>query len=296
MCVTISNNALSARISKTGAELRSLSERGSGAEYLWQADPSVWNGSAPILFPIIGGLKNDTYKLDGATYSMPAHGIVRKREWSLVSSGADRATFEIASDDQTREQYPFDFVLRASFTLDGSALQVCYKVINASRRPMLFSIGSHPAFNVPFTGGPLEHYYFHFSDPEDLPRYFFKDGMHLNETEPAFDNSRQIFLSRTLFDRGPLIFKRPRSTAVSIACSHSPKRVRVATGGTPYLALWSKGGGAPFVCIEPWCGVPDNIDTDQEFATKEGIMTLERGCTFGASYRIEILNGAGGNG
>ena len=292
MSVTIGNAKLSARFVKMGAELKSLVEHATGTEYIWQSDPQWWTGAAPILFPIVGGLKNDQYRFEGRTCSMPSHGIVRKKEWTFVGSDAAGATFETASSEETREMYPFDFRLRVCYRLGDSSLAIRYEVANTGKGKMYFSIGSHPAFNLPFAGGCPEHYYFHFSEPEDMERYFFKDGMHLNETEPIFNNSRQIFMTRTLFDRGAIIFKNPRSKAVTIVNSRNTRRIRVRTDGVPYLALWAPPG-APLACVEPWHGIPDNIDTDGEFKTKEGIMALDAGATWTTGYTIDILDGGG---
>jgi galactose mutarotase-like enzyme len=290
MDAEIRNDRLSARVAETGSELKGLTDLSTGTEHIWKGDPAWWSGSAPVLFPIVGGLKDGRYRLGGATYEMPQHGLVRKKPWSLVSSGGAEAVFETRSDDATRPAYPFEFVLRAGFRLEGRGLDVRYEVTNAGGGVMYFSIGSHPALNVPFAGGSLENYYLHFSESEDLPRYFFADGMHLNETEPVFDNSRQIFLTRTLFDRGAIILKGPRSKSVTIMRAMGPRRVRVSTDGMPFLGIWSKPG-APFVCVEPWHGIPDNVDTDQDFTTKEGIMTLAAGATYTTGYRIDIMDG-----
>ena len=280
---------MTARIAEVGAEIKSLRELPGGVEYIWQGDEAYWTGSAPILFPIVGGLKGGQYRLAGATYTMPQHGFVRKKPWSLAHSTEDSATFQTASDETTRGMYPFEFVLKAHFKLTDTGLQVRYEVVNAGTGVMYFSIGSHPAFNVPFAGGHLENYYFHFSEPENLERYFFSEGMHLNETEPVFNNSRQIFLTQTLFDRGAIILKHPASKDVYLMCSRAGKRIRLATDGMSCLGLWSKPG-APFACIEPWEGIADNVDTDQEFTTKEGIMTLDGGATYTTGYRIEIMD------
>lgn len=288
MTTTITNNRLSVSIAETGAELKSLREHATGLEYIWQSDPTWWNGAAPILFPIIGGLKDDACYINGTQYSIPSHGFVRKKEWNFVGSTGTSACFETTSDAETKAMYPWDFSLKVTYTLDNNALAVRYDVANRSSDRMYFSIGSHPAFNLPFAGGYLQHYYFEFSEEEDMERYFFDNGCHLNETEPIFDNCRQIYMRPDLFNRGPIIFKHPRSTDFTIRSSQRSKYIRVATDGVPYVALWSKGNAAPFACIEPWYGIPDNIDTNQDFEFKEGIMSLEGGMTFDTTYRIEI--------
>ena len=323
MSVTICNERLSARIAAMGAELKSLRDNATGREYIWQSDPAYWTGAAPILFPIIGGLKNNEYRFEGRTYSMPSHGIVRKKEWEKTGKTGDAPLFRVAaspsdtpapesrnrgaspvspvfpvfsyqtaSNAETREMYPFDFNLKVTYALADCSLAVRYDVTNTGTGRMWFSIGSHPAINVPFAGGYLEHYYFHFSAPENMERYFFSGGCHLNETAPAFDNSRQIFLTRTLFDRGPLIFKNPASKCVTIMNSRNARRVRIRTEGVPFIALWASPG-APFACVEPWHGIPDPIDTDGELTTKEGIMGLDGGATYTTGYAIDILDGGG---
>ena len=321
MSVTIGNEKLTARIADMGAELKGLRENGTGREYIWQSDPAYWTGAAPILFPIIGGLKNNEYRFEGRTYSMPSHGLVRKKEWEKtgdaplfpdsglsdgkaaarnrgaspvfpVSPVFSSASYHTASNAETREMYPFDFDLKVTYTLVDCSLVVRYDVTNTGKATMWFSIGSHPAINVPFAGGYPEHYYFHFSAPENMERYFFSGGCHLNETAPAFDNNRQIFLTPTLFDRGPLIFKNPASKSVTIMNSRNTKRVRLRTEGVPFIALWAPPG-APLACIEPWHGIPDPIDTDGEFTTKEGIMSLAGGATYTTGYAIDILDGGG---
>jgi len=285
--IELSNSCLTAKISPTGAELKSLKESATGIEYIWQSDPAIWNGASPVLFPIIGGLKNGVCCIKGKEYKIPPHGFVRKKTWKLISQSDAAATFETLSDDTTRPLYPFEFILRGHYVLNQSAVAIRYEVVNKDRERMLFSIGSHPAFNIPFAGGSIENYYVHFSQEEKMQRYFFKDGMHLNETEPAFDNCRQIYLKKNLFDRGPLIFKAPQSKTFTIMNSKNSKHINVKTGGVPFVALWAPPG-APFACIEPWYGIPDNIDTSGEFFEKEGIMNLETGCTFNTEYQIEI--------
>jgi galactose mutarotase-like enzyme len=219
---------------------------------------------------------------------MPQHGVVRKKDWEIMETAPGGAVFRTVSDDETREAYPFEFDLRACFALEGKSLIVRYEVRNTGSGNMLFSIGSHPAFNMPYAGGSMENYYFHFSEEESIERHFFTDGMHTNETAPAFSNCRQISITRTLFDRGPLIFKQPASKDVTLMNSRNSKAVRVSTGGMPFLGLWAKPG-APFVCIEPWEGIPDNVDTDRNFAAKEGIMSLDAGGLYTTGYSIDIL-------
>jgi len=153
---------------------------------------------------------------------------------------------------------------------------------------MFFSIGSHPAIRVPFAGGQLENYYLHFSEEESAERHFFDNGLILDKTAPAFDSSRHIYLRLDLFDRGVMIFKNLRSRVVSIRNGGNPRAVSLVTGGAPCLGVWAKPGRCPFVCLEPWYGLPDSPNATGELSQKEGIVRLEEGGAFTSTYRIEI--------
>jgi len=288
--ITIRNGLWGARISKTGAELKSLAALSSGQEYIWNGDPAWWNGSAPVLFPVIGGLKGGEYSYEGKTYKLPSHGFARTSEFAVTRTGEDFAELALASSPKTREGYPFDFSLRVSFQLERSGVSVRYDVANTGTGRMYFSIGSHPAFVVPFAGGALENYYVLFEREENLERWFFKDGMVVaGKTEEVFENSRTISLSRTIFDQGIMIFKHPASREFTIANSRGPRSIKVMTDGVPYLGIWSKPGGAPFICVEPWHGIPDMSDTSGNITDKEGILSLEARASFSTGYRVQIV-------
>ncbi len=296
MGFVIDNGRFRAEIAQLGAELKSLVDLSTGQEYMWQADPFWWKGSAPILFPIVGGLKGETYTYEGREYRLPQHGFARSREFGVVGSEQDAVELELAAGNETLAQYPFDFALRVGFFLELGGLTVRYRVTNRGSGSMYFSIGSHPAFNVPFraappgTAGALENYYILFEREENLERYFFKDGTIVpGKTAEILDSSRTLTLSRNLFDSGPVIFKNPSSREFTIANSRNPRAIRVATDGVPFVAIWSKPGGAPFVCIEPWHGLPDAGDASGNLIEKEGIISLPPHDSFSTGYRIEIL-------
>lgn len=289
MSVTMHNGRWRAVVAELGAELKSLVDVATGQEYMWQANPAWWNGTAPVLFPVIGGLRNGSYTWEGREYSLASHGFARTSEFTVVSSTADAAELELASNAKTREIYPFEFRLRVAFQLERGGIVVRYEVRNTGRSRMLFSIGSHPAFNLPFAGGSLENYYVLFEREESLERWFFKDGLVVAEkTAPVMDSSRVLTVSRTLFDQGILIFKGPQSHEFSIAHSMSGHSIKLVTEGVPYLGVWSKPNGAPFLCIEPWHGLPDSTSASGNLAEKEGIMSLEPASAFVTGYRVEI--------
>lgn len=286
--INLNNKYLSASISSKGAELKSFIEKKSGTEYIWNGDPAWWSGTAPVLFPIIGGLKNKEYLYKGKKYSLPNHGFAHKSIFKGIQTGSSTAVFTLSANEETIKIYPFDFTLEVKFSLEQGSLAVQYNVINRGSDNMIFSIGSHPAFKLPFAGGYFENYYIHFSEEENMPRYFSKDGLYRNETAPIISNCRKISLNRKIFDDGAIIFKNPKSTEIHIKNSKNSKEIVISTGPIPYLAIWSKPNRAPFLCIEPWFGLPDNEDSDQNFVNKEGIQTLESGKIFSTAYRIEV--------
>jgi galactose mutarotase-like enzyme len=288
--ITIRNASWGAKISELGAELKSLTNLATGQEYMWQADPAWWAGSAPVLFPVIGGLKDGSYAFEGKVYKLPSHGFARTSQFAVTRAGADSAELTLLSSATTRENYPFDFNLKVSFVLERAGLAVRYEVANTGARRMYFSIGSHPAFAMPFAGGALENYYVLFEQEEDMVRWFFKDGMIVaGKTEEVLENRRVLSFSRSSFDQGIMIFKGPASREFTIANSRNGKAIRVITDGVPYLGVWTKPGGAPFLCIEPWHGIPDMSDTSGNIAEKEGILSLEPRGVFTTGYRVEIL-------
>jgi galactose mutarotase-like enzyme len=290
MNATIENGLYAASVSSLGAELKSLRDKALGREYLWQADPAWWKGTAPVLFPIVGGLKGGKYRFGGSEYELPQHGFARTSEFTVVANSRESVEFEFRSGPETRAKYPFDFRLRVGFALERNGISVRYAVTNEGNGPMRFSIGSHPAINVPFDGGKFENHYIVFEREERPERYFFKDGLVVaGKTADVFENSKVISLTRNLFDDGPVILKGIESSSFAITNGMTGKSVIVAADGVPpYLGIWSKPNGAPFVCIEPWHGLPDSTDATGELTEKEGILALEPRAEFTTGYRIEI--------
>ncbi len=289
MNVTLGKGRFAARISSLGAELQSLVDTETGTEYIWQADPSWWKASAPVLFPIVGALKDNRYRFDGREYELPPHGFARGSEFSVVAAAGDSSRLELVSGPQTGTKYPFDFGLIVTFTVEGAGISVRYDVRNTGASLMYFSIGSHPAFNLPFAGGALEDYFFEFGSPEKLERHYYTDNLVVaGKTSLIIEDGRRISFTKSLFDEGCLIFKAPASKRFSLRNRLNPRSLTVSTEGSPYLGLWSKPNGAPFVCIEPWHGLPDSTDSSGELSLKEGILSLEPGSGFLSGYRVEI--------
>lgn len=286
----IENDFLVVGVKTTGAELCQLTHKASGKEYMWQADPAFWANHAPVLFPIVGGLKDGTYFFEGKAYQLPKHGIVRYNETVVLShQTADQLTFTLQSSEQSLTQYPFQFQLNISFRLTEKGLSVIHEVINQDSKTMYFSLGGHPAFNCPLHAGEkYEDYYIEFEHTETLSTWLLDETGLVGQEGPRMLDQQQVLrLHEHIFDQDALIFKAHTSNKVSLKSDRSTQVLSVAYEGWPYLGLWAKPG-APYVCIEPWLGIADAHDTTQQLTEKEGILSLEAGGSFTAAYHIEI--------
>lgn len=269
-------------------ELCSATSQKTGVEYIWQADPDVWGSHAPVLFPIIGALKNGRYKFKGKTYQLPKHGIVRYNETIQLQSQTESSLlFSLCWSRDTLAHFPFKFEFLTRFTLSGSKIRIEHIVRNGEEEPMYFSLGGHPAFNCPvFEGESYSDYYLEFEQNETVPAYLLNSsGLVSNNRLPLLKNSSILPLHEHLFDDDALIFKDLKSRRVTLASKKSGDIITLDYDQFPYLGIWARPA-APFICIEPWQGIADAEDTTQEFTQKEGILTLDGGETHRAGYSI----------
>lgn len=286
--VTLKNAALMCDVTLRGAELRSLREIGGGEEFIWQREPAFWASSAPILFPVIGRFKDGGYRLDGRTYEIPKHGFARDMDFSLATSNESSATFQLTSNDTTMMAFPYQFELQVTFALVGRTLWVDYRVLNRNDRLMFFALGSHPAFNLPASQGPLENWSIRFDEVEEPVCHRVAENLLSSAPEPfEFDANNSIMLTEEIFVRDALIFKGIRSRHLQIVHREHGVRVRFDTGGAPTLGIWSKPG-APYVCLEPWYGFDDSSEINADIRRKPDMMQLAAGETFTTGYRIAV--------
>ncbi len=287
MAIDIKNEWLSASISENGAELQSLVRLSSGEEYLWQGDPEVWSGRAPVLFPLVGMLRDNTLVHRGQSYSIPKHGLARQAAFDCRQHEADSVTFVLESSAQTLTSYPWKFELQCEFSLRECRLQVNYRISNRDDSEMIFTIGSHPAFALPLTQATLTDYAIEFAHNETLERYRLNDNGLLEDSgSPWLNNENRIELSDDLFNDDALIFKNIQSRQIHLMCGHK-QRLAVDTGGAPHLGLWAKPGAA-FVCIEPWYGYNSSVSDSSEFEQKPSMLRLAPGAQFTTGIGIEI--------
>ncbi len=283
MTTTISNSNLTAQIKHLGAELFSL-KSDHNKEYIWEGNPTFWGKHSPILFPIVGTLKNNSYSINNEKYQLNRHGFAREMEFELLEKTDDSATFSLVSTIETKKVYPFDFELQISYSLDGSKLNIDYKVINKSDLIMPFAIGAHPALALP---GNFEEYSLEFQQDEILKYYLLEEGLISNHTNELQLDKKQLGLNYKQFENDALVFKTLKSKSITILKNTNPF-LKVNFSDFPNLGIWTVVN-APFLCIEPWFGYSDTTEEYDDFSKKEGIQLLKKRDTFESNYSIEIL-------
>jgi galactose mutarotase-like enzyme len=285
----LENDLLQVAISPHGAELQKLFRKDTGLDYLWSGDPAFWGKFSPVLFPIVGTLKGNHYRYQGTDYTLPRHGFAREKQFLVEQAGPAELTCTLQDDESTRVVYPFRFLLRLTYTLAGNRLTVGYTVLNPDEKPLYFSLGAHPAFAVPLEKGAAYHdYRLVFNQPETAVRWGLQDGLLLNKGEAFLDNSREIPLSVSLFERDAIVMKGLRSEQVSLVRDGSDHGWTFGFPGWPHLGIWA-AKGAPFVCIEPWQGHADPVDHNGDITHKPGIVKLEPMDSWQGSWWIEVF-------
>ena len=287
----IENNQLQLAVKQVGAEICSIKSAITGREFIWDANPEIWAGHAPVLFPIVGALKNETYKYDGQEYSLPQHGFARRnKKVELFEKSEKSLVFVLRSNDATKMVYPFDFEFLTKYELQARKIIVTHEVRNTATNEMYFSVGAHPAFKCPLNDGEeYSDYYLEFEQAEQEKSWQIAEGgLIRKETVEVFNNSNIIRLHPDIFNNGALVFKDLKSRKISLKSRKSKQVVSVSYEGFPYMGIWAKPQ-AEYVCIEPWLGIADSVDANQDITTKEGIIKLRGGETFKTSYFIEVV-------
>lgn len=277
----MNNNFLTIHIQPKGAELDRIFHKGNGLDYLWSGDPAFWGKKSPVLFPIVGALKKNTYWLNEKPYQLGRHGFAREQEFEAVAQAPNQLVFQLSSSAETKLVYPFDFIFRIRYTLKDEELLVEYEVKNTGVVSLYFSVGGHPAFRVPLVSGTnYEDYYLQFDHPETLSRWMITpEGLIGAVPQPFLQQEDTIALSKALFYQDAIVLKHPVSRSISLRSGKTKHGLQVNFNGFPYLGIWA-AREADFVCIEPWCGIADSVLHDHQLATKEGINVLQPGEIF----------------
>lgn len=277
-------------IKKTGIELCSILSKETGTEYIWQGDPDIWGSHAPVLFPIIGALRDGKIFYKDNAYSIPKHGLVRHSDKAKLLDQTDSSLrLSLTWDEESLRLYPFKFGIEITFSITENTLQITHLITNYGEEVMFYSVGGHPAFNCPINKAEsYEDYYLEFEHEEtDATWLLDSNGLTTGETTAFLKNTKILPLHKRLFDNDALIFKNLNSRRVHLKSTLSGEVLSVSFDDFDYLGIWAKPG-APFVCIEPWLGITDRIDSNQKFELKEGLIRLEPNQSESKSYAITI--------
>ncbi len=274
MSVIIKNDKLTAEISLMGAELLSVKDQ-KGKERIWQGDPQFWKGHAPILFPIVSSLKDNRYTYNGKTYNMKMHGFARNSEFTVEKQRENEVTLLLASNEETLKVYPFLFNFRVTYKLVGSSLQVDFVTENKTMGDMYYSVGAHEGYCIE---GDVSNYSIVLDEEETLPRHELVEGLGITDEKiPCFENSKELKLDEEYFAVDAIIFLDMKSRGLALRDDRTGESIHVDFPQADTVLIW-KAPKAPFVCVEPWCGVTDlSWKPFNDFSQKFRIRKLQKG-------------------
>ena len=284
--IQLQNDHLSITISEKGAELQSV--KLNNLEYLWQADPDYWGKHAPVLFPIVGELKDGKYFFDNKEYHLSRHGFARDKMFEVKQTGTS-VTFTLHSDAATLAVYPFQFIFQVKYEIKHTTLFCSYIVQNVNDGDMYFSVGGHPAFRVPLND-KLQYtdYTLAFDNDSTLERFLLNNGLTNDTTVTLGLDDKKLPLKSSLFYNDAIVLKHISSNEIKLYTDKDPHGLKFMFEGFPYFGIWA-AKDAPFVCLEPWCGIADNIHHNGELNNKEGINQLAAGATWKRIWSVELF-------
>ncbi len=286
---SIKNNCIEVKVNSKGAELNSLLTS-EGTELLWQASKDVWPRYAPVLFPIVGRLKNNLYNYKDNNYSLSQHGFARDKEFILVEHSDNTLKFELTADESKLELYPFHFSLIISYTLNENVLDVTYQVFNPDNKELLFSIGAHPGFSTcRKSNETLGDFILEFPNKTRLIAERLDDGLLSGHTYEIQLNSGCLPLSTELFNNDALVFKNSQIEKVLLKSKKTKEVIELSCKNWPYFGIWTKKGSDEFVCLEPWFGITDSAIESGILSNKEGIIVLEPKKQIQFNYSLSFL-------
>jgi galactose mutarotase-like enzyme len=287
--ICLQSDELSAAINPFGAQLSVLGDS-TGRDLLWNGDPAVWAGRAPILFPTIGELAGGAFRIGADSYKLPRHGFARNKPFQVVAATAAQATFRLSADESTLKVYPFEFQLDVNFVLQGATLTISSSVRNLGRSPLTASVGYHPGLRWPLPyGQPRAAHFIEFErDEGPTIRRLDSHGLLSPERHPTPLRGRRLVLEDSLFKDDVVIFEGLHSRSVTYGADAGP-RLRVDFPDATYLGIWTKPGAAPFICIEPWHGIADAAGFTGDFKDKLGAFSVAPGAVQELNMRLTLL-------
>ena len=283
--------------SRLGGEL--LSYKLDGVEKIHQGQECIdaygkvyWKRHFPVLFPIVGKLKQNRTIINGRTYEMPQHGFARDMEFEPITKLDNFHSYVLRSNPSTMVKYPFEFSLYITYRTDGNKLTTIYKVVNDGDNNMPFGIGGHPAFKIDMEDLLNEEYYLEFDQDEDKIHFLYLvDGLVGTEyAKNIMIDKRRIKITKDTFNNDAVIMKGITSNKISLKRRRGNKTLLTMDfEGFPYLGVWSKPG-APFLCIEPWYSTADAVKSTGVFAQKSDILVLAPKKEFECKFTVEFFN------
>ena len=287
--IILENEKLRVVIAAKGAELQSLIKKQTTIEYMWSGDAAYWGKHSPVLFPIVGGLKNDTYYFNDKAYKLPRHGFAREKIFAAEKISETEAVFTSTEDKETLAVYPFAFTFKLRYKINDNLLSCTYEVFNTSNVDLLFSVGAHPAFAVPITTDTIyTDYYLQFNVTEQLHRWKLQDGLISSAAQLLPTTNNKLLLTKELFYEDAIVLKNMKSNIITLGCSKHHHGLNFKFDDFPFFGIWA-AKDAPFVCLEPWCGIADSVTSNQQLKDKEGINVLAANANWQRSWAVECF-------
>lgn len=282
MKTIIKNSILTATIDHKGAELFRLIK--DDKNVIWTVDKTFWDKTSPVLFPIVGGLKNGEYNYLNKKYLLSRHGFARDFVFKLISKTDNSAVFSLKYSAETLKIYPFKFELQIAYELLNNQLKITYKIINLHDDEMYFSIGAHPAFAI---DGNFEDFELEFDQNQPLISHRLENELFTGKTVEISLKDKLLPLNYELFKSDALVFKNSTTSSLTLLKNNKPQ-ISVHFKDFPYLGIWTKKN-APFLCIEPWLGIADSQSATGNLIEKEGIQKLNGNASIEKSFSIEVF-------
>ncbi len=278
------------KVSEKGAELKSF--ECDNKEYIWYSDPKFWGRSAPFLFPVVGSTKGKKTKIKGKEYPLSQHGFLRDQEFKLVEKGENYCVLENTYSEETLKLYPFSYKAQIEYQLQEKSLETIIKITNLGEENMYFNIGGHPAFNCPIDENEkFEDYHIEFETIENISSPKVCEGGLLDFTCPVYvkDNIKEIALNKDIFKIDTILITNIKSKKVKLLNKNN-QGIEFSYPGFTTLAIWTPQNEAPFICLEPWFGYNDKIDTDGNYESKADLIYLAPKGEFNISYKVKLVN------
>ncbi len=288
MIYTIKNENLTVKISSLGGELQSISYL--GKEYLWQGNPEFWSGRAPLLFPVVARNLNDEIIVDGKSYPMRLHGLLRTAELEMISQKEDSCTFLFKSCDETKISYPFDFEFKITYSLENNKIIHTFEVSNTGADVMYYCLGGHPAISLP--DSTFNDWELVFDKAEPLNSLFMSPKMLIDgdRTYPIEHKDGVLPLTRDLFHYNTLIFENLKSTKLSVRTKDKKFGATVDISDFPTLGIWTlQEDGADYICLEPWHGMGQRIGETSSLKDRHDVLALNPNETSKKTFSIELF-------